>query len=91
MVHVIDRPFLTTASVSLTRESSLEIKLEVALEHARRLTDLYGTNNVDVAVAWETVEELLKAKAQEEGKFVSDFDRYCALNPQAPECRVYDT
>lgn len=69
---------------------SLETRLQAALEHARRLTAMYGTSNIEVAIAWETVEELQKAKAQKKASQLSPFAQYCAENPDAFECRVYE-
>jgi len=67
-----------------------DINLAIALEHARRLTTLYGTDNIQVALAWETVEELLTAKARRRETSETSLEAYCRLHPDAPECRVYD-
>ncbi|MEB3211913.1 MAG: CP12 domain-containing protein [Leptolyngbyaceae bacterium] len=60
------------------------------IEHARRLTAMRGTSDVDVAIAWETVEELQTAKACRNLSTETAFDRYCNANPSAPESRIYD-
>ncbi len=70
--------------------STLTSRLQAALEHARRLTAMYGTAHTDVAIAWETVEELQKAQAEQRTAPISAFAQYCAANPGAPECRIYD-
>ena len=72
-------------------ESAFETQLQAALEHARRLTEMYGPENMEVVHAWETVEELQTAKAghQKVNPTVA-FVRYCAENPGASEARVYD-
>lgn len=72
------------------RQVSQDNTLQIALEHARRLSEMYGTDNIQVALAWETVEELLSAKAHQRETVETSFERYCRLNPDAPECRVYD-
>jgi hypothetical protein len=51
---------------------------------------MYGTANIEVAIAWETVEELQVAKARQRQAAPTTFARYCAENPDAPECRIYE-
>ncbi|MGF1567886.1 MAG: CP12 domain-containing protein [Nodosilinea sp.] len=71
----------------------LETHLRAALEHARRLTAMYGTGNLEVVMAWETYEELLTAqahRAESAAPSSSSFASYCSLNPDAPECRLYN-
>ena len=82
---------LTTAlpTPSIAIQPSLESRLQVALEHARRLTALYGTDSIDVAIAWETVEELSTAHRRQATQATA-FDRYCNAHPDAPECRIYE-
>jgi hypothetical protein len=72
------------------KKSAFETALQAALEHARRLTAMRGTDNIDVAIAWETVEELQAAKAHKQAPGRSAFARYCEANPEAPESRIYD-
>lgn len=76
--------------VPIERKVPQDNTLEIALEHARRLSAIYGTSNIQVAIAWETVEELLSAKARQRETAETPFECYCQLNPDAPECRVYD-
>ena len=68
----------------------LDAELQVAREHARRLTAIYGADAPDVAVAWEVVEELLTAKAKRRQQAPTAFAQYCAAHPDAEECRIYD-
>ncbi len=79
---------------SLSPESTYENRLQAALEHARRLTQMYGYQSADVAIAWETVEELRTAYSRSALPLVpsceSTFERYCSENPYALECRDYD-
>lgn len=72
-------------------ESTAENRPKAALEHARRLTEVYGCQRVEVAIAWETVEELQTGQSyQPAPSCQSAFDRYCAEPPHALECRSYD-
>ncbi|MBE9064073.1 Calvin cycle protein CP12 [cf. Phormidesmis sp. LEGE 11477] len=71
--------------------STFDNRLKAALEHARRLTHMYGYQSADVAIAWETVEELETAKSHQPVPSCQySFDYYCAENPEALECRSYD-
>ena len=92
MLHTA-QPIAPAAAATISR-TSLDIDLGAALEHARRLTALYGIGASEVAVAWDVFEELLTAKARQSEATAfspaSGFAGYCALNPEAPECRVYD-
>ena len=72
-------------------ESTFGNRLKAAIDHARRLTKMQGCQSIDVAIAWETVEEL--QTAQSRYPILScqfSFDHYCANNPQAVECRSYE-
>jgi len=90
MVHAVKpQPDLSVAP--LVQEDALDVELQVSLEHARRLTDLYGTANPQVAVAWDVVEELSRAKAKRRERGTTSLQAYCELYPEAPECRMYDT
>lgn len=86
-----------TASCSTSPEAQFyqkppaETLIKAALEHARRMTDMYGTSNINVAIAWETVEELQIAKARNQHSAQSAFACYCTENPDAPECRIYES
>lgn len=77
-------------ALTLSRKPTFENVLQAALEHARRLTSMHGTSNINVAIAWETVEELQTAKANKSSLSQSAFERYCAAHPDAPESRIYD-
>ena len=90
MVHTANHPNTTTPETFVARKPSLETTLQAALEHARRLTEMYGTDNIEVAIAWETVEELQVARARNKAAELTALDRYCAANPDAPECRIYE-
>jgi len=79
----------TLSTPNLIAQPTLTARLQVALEHARRLTALYGTNNQDVAIAWETVEELSTTHRRQVVQ-PSAFALYCDAHPDAPECRIYE-
>lgn len=85
---------LAPQAPAASSRNSLDANLGASLEHARRLTALYGIGSTEVAVAWDVFEELLTAKARQADATAlspaSGFSGYCALNPNAPECRIYD-
>lgn len=92
MVYIAEKQLATTPSIThSTPKKSLETSYQAALEHARRLTQMYGIGATQVAVAWDAVEELIIAKCRQQENHCSGFDRYCALNPDAPECRIYES
>ena len=51
-----DRATLTTQNPS--SEETFETRVKVALEHARRLTGMYGADSIDAAIAWEMVSDI---------------------------------
>lgn len=65
-------------------------RLRAALEHARRVTMMYEEGQIEIALAWEMVEELTKAQRQQRASQPSNFEMYCLMYPEAPECRIYD-
>lgn len=80
----------TPAIEPKAQPASLETTFQAALEHARRLTDMNGVGSAEVAIAWETVEELAKAKRDQKPAPISSLMAYCDLYPDAPECRIYE-
>jgi hypothetical protein len=81
---------ITPQAPAVEKGSSLDTELQSALEHARRLTEMYGTGIPEVVVAWSVVEELLAEKARQRSAKRTAFEDYCATYPDAPECRMYD-
>ena len=84
-----------TASIAKPKDCqpNLDATFEAALEHARRLTTMFGTGSAETAIAWETVEELRSAKARNarlSNTPRAAFLRYCEQNPDALEARIYD-
>ncbi|MBE9156599.1 hypothetical protein IQ265_07120 [Nodosilinea sp. LEGE 06152] len=82
--------FDPTYPTAKTSRPSLTNQLQAAFEHARRLTAMHEAGSVDVAIAWETVEELRNVQRCRQTAAPSSFALYCAANPDAPECRSYD-
>lgn len=78
------------ATPAVDRPITLESRLQAALEHARRLTTMYEPGSREIAVAWDTVEELWTAQRRQHAKAKTAFERYCATYPDAPECRIYE-
>jgi hypothetical protein len=94
MTYTKTAPAITTATTTTppkaTPTPSLETRLQAALEHARRLTEMRGTADIEVAIAWETVEELQVAWYRRQQNAPTGFEQYCVANPDAPECRIYE-
>lgn len=80
----------SAAETSATETSAAEVRLRAALEHARRLTIMHGNSGIEVALAWETVEELQTARSRKQSPRPFAFADYCAANPDALECRIYE-
>lgn len=53
-----------------------------ALEAAREATATYGIASIEAQLAWETVEEKIKAEQAEQ--------TFCDMYPWDLECRIYD-
>lgn len=87
-------PIAQTPDATATLIEKLDNTFEAALEHARRLTEMFGTSNPEVAIAWETVEELQSARIRsiqlQTATPKAAFLRYCEENPDALEARLYD-
>ncbi|OKH25871.1 Calvin cycle protein CP12 [Chroogloeocystis siderophila] len=90
MVYTPEKQLVTKTAISHAQSKSLETSFQAALEHARRLTQMYGIGSTEVAVAWDTVEELITALVRQPKRSLSAFEHYCNLHPDAPECRFYD-
>lgn len=84
------QPAAAPAHKAVPAKPSLDNAIAAALEHARRLTAMYGTANTEVAIAWETVEELQTARSRQCQQAPTSLERYCAAHPDAPECRIYE-
>ena len=72
--------------------NDIEEKIEQERQIARQACDISGANSKECAAAWDAVEELqAEASHQKEQKPKSSFESYCDNNPDAAECRVYDS
>ncbi|MDE5118598.1 MAG: Calvin cycle protein CP12 [Trichodesmium sp. St2_bin2_1] len=72
--------------------NNIEEKIEQERQIARQACDISGANSKECAAAWDVVEELqAEASHQKEQKPKSSFESYCDNNPDAAECRVYDS
>ncbi|MEO0491531.1 MAG: CP12 domain-containing protein [Cyanobacteria bacterium P01_A01_bin.123] len=70
----------------------IEDRIEVAREEARAICEQQGATSPACAAAWDVVEELQMAAADQRGQKQekSAFQSYCEENPDAPEARVYE-
>lgn len=86
--------------VEKPKELFIEDKLDVAREEARTICAEKGPTARECAAAWDVVEEMQAAAADQRAKkateltepetAASSFEQYCADNPNAKECRIYD-
>ena len=70
----------------------IEDRLDVAREEARATCAAKGDTSPECAAAWDVVEELqaLAADKRQAQKNTSSLEDYCANNPNAVECRIYE-
>ncbi len=87
--------------VEKPKELFIDDKLDVAREEARTICANKGATSRECAAAWDVVEELQAAASHQRAKqktevsetgdkSSSSFEQYCAENPDAQECRIYD-
>ena len=78
--------------VEKPRQLYIEDRLEAAREEARAICATKGDTSPECAAAWDVVEELQAAAAdlRLEKKTSNSLRDYCAENPDAPECRIYE-
>ena len=78
--------------VEKPKQLYIEDRIEVAREEARAICAEKGATSPECAAAWDEVEELQAAAADKrrEKKKVSSLEAYCAENPDALECRIYE-
>lgn len=71
--------------------SNIQDKIQEELKVAREACESNGTNSVECAVAWDTVEELqAEASHQKQEKGKNSLEQFCDDNPDAAECRIYE-
>ena len=70
----------------------IEDRIDVARDEARAICKEKGATSSECAAAWDEVEELQAAAAdkRKEEKTTSSLEAYCAENPDAQECRIYE-
>ena len=73
--------------------NNIEEKIEQERQIARQACDISGANSKECAAAWDAVEELQAEASHQKQKMShkSSFENYCDNNPDAAECRVYDS
>ena len=82
--------------VEKPKQLYLEDRIEAAREDARSICAEKGATSPECAAAWDVVEELQAAaadrrQAKEDTRDVSNsLKDYCAENPDALECRIYE-
>ena len=80
--------------VEKPKQLFIEDKLEAAREEARAVCAAQGQTSQACAVAWDVVEELQAEVADRRVATSSTGNSamaaYCAENPDAPECRIYE-
>ncbi|WP_019508336.1 CP12 domain-containing protein [Pleurocapsa sp. PCC 7319] len=78
--------------VEKPKQLYIEDRIEVAREEARAICAAKGATSPECAAAWDQVEELQAAAAhkRQEKKSMSSLEAYCAENPDAEECRIYE-
>lgn len=72
--------------------SNLQEKIEQELKHAREVCSADGSNAAECATAWDIVEELQAEAAHQRVSHPeqNSLEKYCADNPDAVECRLYE-
>ena len=78
--------------VEKPRQLYIEDRIDAAREEARAVCAAKGATSPECATAWDEVEELQAAAAhqRQEKKNTSSLEDYCANNPDALECRIYE-
>ncbi|MDX2099088.1 MAG: Calvin cycle protein CP12 [Leptolyngbyaceae cyanobacterium bins.59] len=72
--------------------SNIHDRIEKEREEARTVCDVSGGGSSECAAAWDAVEELqAEAAHQRQVQPKNSLEKYCDANPDADECRVYDT
>jgi hypothetical protein len=72
--------------------SNIQEKIEQERALAREVCSTEGATAGQCAAAWDAVEELQAEAAHQEEKQpkLNSFQQYCADNPDAAECRLYE-
>lgn len=73
--------------------SDIQEKIGQEIKEAREVCETDGKDSQSCAAAWDSVEELQAEASHQKSKTVpvaSALDNYCADNPEADECRIYE-
>ena len=78
--------------VEKPKQLYLEDRLDAAREEARTVCAAKGATSPECAAAWDEVEELQAEAAhkRQEKKTLNSLEAFCAENPDAEECRIYE-
>jgi CBS-domain-containing membrane protein len=70
----------------------IEDRIEAARQDARAICAAKGDTSPECAAAWDVLEELQAAAAHKKtaNKPSNSLEDYCANNPDALECRIYE-
>jgi len=72
--------------------TNLNKLIDQEVAEAREVCEIKGDGSKECAVAWDSVEELqaeaAHRRSQEPPK--NSLEKFCDLNPEAAECRVYE-
>lgn len=73
--------------------SDIQEKIKTEIEAAREACSTENADTEACAAAWDAVEELQAEASHQREKEPekTPFDKYCDDNPEADECRVYDS
>ncbi|NJM48217.1 MAG: CBS domain-containing protein [Alkalinema sp. RU_4_3] len=70
----------------------IEDEIEITREEARAICERQGATSPECAAAWDALEELQAAAADQRRKqpAKNSLQQYCEANPDAQECRIYE-
>ena len=72
--------------------SDIKEQIEKELDNAREVCGIEGGDSAACAASWDAVEELqAEASHQRQVQPKNSLEQYCDLNPDADECRVYES
>ena len=72
--------------------SDIQNQIDQEVDYARQVCGTEGAESGACAAAWDAVEELqAEAAHKKQTKPKNSLEEYCDDNPDAAECRVYDS
>ncbi|MEC4817360.1 MAG: Calvin cycle protein CP12 [Scytonema sp. PMC 1069.18] len=82
---------MTTIVNANWENKTIEQAILEAVQQARAACDKNGNDSSECAVAWDIVEELQAEKSHRQvTEKYNSLQKYCAENPEAVECLMYD-